>query len=104
MVTKGYRKGVYDRVTEETWKAHRNGNWRKTPVQGHNACFEDINNRCKRRPRENDQAHVVGDSGARQRRKQKYQNSEKGRPGEAAKHVPDHDAHRLDPPRGGDRE
>jgi hypothetical protein len=25
MVTKGYRKGVYDRVTEGTWEIARNG-------------------------------------------------------------------------------
>jgi hypothetical protein len=76
----------------------------KPRFRGHNAYFEKIDTRCKRRPFKKEQAHVVWGLGARQRCKQKYQNPEKGRPWEAAKHVPDHNAHRLDPPRGGDRE
>jgi len=35
MVTKGYRKGVYDRVTEGTWEETRVGNQGKECLQRH---------------------------------------------------------------------
>ena len=43
-------------------------------------------------------------SRARQGCENENQNSQQGGPWETANEVPNHDAHRLDPPRGGDRE
>ena len=82
MVTKGYRKGVYVRVTEGTLSGiHRN--------IGSLPDIEGLN---------------LLQSGARQGGQQKYQDTEKGGPWKAPDYMPNNDAHRPNPPRGGDRE
>jgi len=42
--------------------------------------------------------------GASQCRQSEDQNSKQGGPGQAANDMPNHKAHRVDPPRGGNRE
>jgi hypothetical protein len=93
MVTKGYQKGVYDRVTEGTWVWERS---HQSPAKAVPLVEEY---------REGPNGTVAGGgSGSRDGGEDEDQEAKDGGPREASQYVPDHDAHRANPPRGGDRE
>jgi hypothetical protein len=94
MVTKGYRKGVYDRVTEGTCETEPL--WEKqVPTAGGMGAV------CAAQKKDDPRNQRLG---ACQCCKSEYQNSKQGGPGQAANDMPNHKAHRVDPPRGGNRE
>jgi len=112
MVTKGYQKGVYDRVTEGTWESGRIG---KSSRQSLVASLQQKTNGWTPRAimaRDVRWGTWVGrgirfslcELGADDGRQNKDDKSEKCRSRKTPYHMPNHDAHRDNSPRGGVRE
>jgi len=115
MVTKGYRKGVYDRVTEGTWEWNTFGNQslvvsRKSLAEASQELngWLSLLEKSQQRRRRRTETVIYSDPACFLRpcqgRESENQNSQQGGPGQAANDMPNHKAHRVDPPRGGNRE
>ena len=119
MVTKVSRKGVYDRYGRKPAKTPSCGILKPINLLGRSAprgahfgrTWGDTNEPrllLLLLPVSNGDLpgwkQLANSSGPSHRRQQQNQQAQNSRPGQSAQNVPNHEAHRLFPPRGGNRE